>query len=224
MEDLPLVDFTQVKKKRPVGKQNLINKLTEASELDDFVIKKSKKVTVEDKENENPLKDSNIENTDKVDGEKEYNYEFLLDRITDLIKKHNPNMTDTSRGVIKIPIPLVNKAGTSRSAWTNFTEVCSSLNRPTDHLFQFIIAELGTEGSIGGENQVLLKGRYNNKHVESLLKKYVHDYIQCYICKSSATVLKKDNSARLQVLECTSCKSTRTIAPIKVGVAKASRR
>jgi len=41
MEDL--VDFTKLKKKRPAQQQNIINKFTETSELDDFVITKGPK-------------------------------------------------------------------------------------------------------------------------------------------------------------------------------------
>jgi translation initiation factor 2 subunit 2 len=215
MDDLPLIDFTKVKKKRTLQQQqNLINKFSENSELDDFVIKKVPKKDGKDQGTTINL-NSEIESNDT---RQEYSYDFLLERITNLIKKHNPSMTDSVRGPIKIPPPIIAKAGTSRSAWTNFTDVCTALNRPTEHLFQFILSELGVEGSLGGESQFILKGRYNNKHVESVLKKYVHDYIQCLNCRGSNTVLKKDNSARLQVLACLACGAERTVAPIKSGV------
>lgn len=222
MEDLPLVDFTKVKKKRSLQQQQtIINKFTETSELDDFVIKKGPKKEVANKNTANSLQNE-VEMGISED-DQGYSYNFLLDRITNLIKKHNPNMTENVRGTIKIPPPNIVKAGSIRSAWTNFTEVCTALNRPTEHLFQFILAELGVEGSLGGESQFILRGRYNSKHVQSLLKKYVHDYIQCLNCKSSSTVLKKDNSARLQVLSCFACGSERTVAPIKANV-RTSRR
>jgi len=218
MEDLPLVDFSKVRKKRPAQKQNILNKFTESSELDDFVIEKApKKKQIEDNQAENPANEA-ASDSPQMEESSEYQYEFLLDRITNLIKKHNPLITDSIRGPLKIPVPVINKVGTSRSAWQNFSEVCSVLNRPTEHLYQFILAELGVEGSLGGESQFLLKGKYNNKHIESVLKKYVHDYIQCATCKSSATVFKKDNSARLQVLSCNACGSERSVAAIKTTV------
>jgi translation initiation factor 2 subunit 2 len=224
MEDLPLVDFSKVRKKRPAQKQNIINKFTESSELDDFVIDKvPKKREADEKQSEHLAKESLIDSL-QMDGTNEYPYEFLLDRITNLIKKHNPSMTDSVRGPLKIPVPIINKVGTSRSAWTNFAEVCSVLNRPTEHLYQFILAELGVEGSLGGESQFLLKGKYNNKHIESVLKKYVHDYLQCATCKSSSTVFKKDNSARLQVLSCNACGSERSVAPIKTAVSRSQKK
>jgi translation initiation factor 2 subunit 2 len=218
MEDLPLIDFTMVKKKRPQNQKNIINKFAETSELDDFVVKKTKK--------ENPTENKENEPSQNlmIDGFQDYSYDFLLNRITNLIKKHNPKITATERGPIKIPPPNIQKIGTTRCAWSNFTDICTVLNRPTEHLFQFFLAELGTEGSLAGEGQFILKGRYNNKHIESVLVRYIHDYLQCMNCKSTNTQLKKDNSARLQVLACNNCGAERTVAPIKAGVNKQSKK
>ena len=215
MEDL--VDFTKLKKKRPAQQQNIINKFTETSELDDFVITKGPKkgAQADNKENISLTGNTKLENQG-LDGLQEYDYGFLLERIKSMLKKDNRNI-DSVRGPIKIPPPMIVRAGTTRSAWTNFTEVCTALNRPTDHLYQYILAELGTEGSLSGENQFMLKGKYTNKHVESLLRNYIKDYIQCINCKSYNTVLKKDNSARLQVLACGPCGSERTVQQIKAA-------
>jgi translation initiation factor 2 subunit 2 len=37
----------------------------------------------------------------------------------------------------------------------------------------FVMAELGTEGSIDGNQHLIIKGRYVSKQMESLLKKYI---------------------------------------------------
>ena len=221
MEELALINFTEVKKKRPSQQKNIMNKFAESSELDDYVVKKtSKKDTgLESNDQEGHALNPNA-NMSPMDGFQEYNYDFLLNRITNLIKKFNPKITVTERGPIKIPPPQIVKAGTTRSAWTNFADICTVLNRPTEHLFQFFLSELGVEGSLGGESQFILKGRYNNKHIESVLVKYIHDYVQCMNCKSSNTQVKKDLSARLQVLACNNCGAERTVAPIKAGVHK----
>ncbi len=216
MEVLPIVDFTKLKKKRPALQKNIMYKFAETSELDDFVVNKVSKKEIPSTEEQSKSNDMSL----NQEGFSDYNYDFLLERITNLIKKHNPKITATERGPIKIPPPNIVKAGTTRSAWTNFTDICTALNRPTELLFQYILGELGTEGSLGGESQFILKGRYTNKHIESVLVKYIHDYVQCLNCKSSNTMLKKDNSARLQMLVCLDCKAERTVASIKVGVNK----
>lgn len=49
------------------------------------------------------------------------------------------------------------------------------MNRSQDHVFQFVLAELGTEGSIAGDGQLVLKGKYGPKHIEALLRKYISE-------------------------------------------------
>lgn len=211
-KELPLIDFTKVKKKRPFKESKVI--IENNADLSEFVFKKSKKNKEENKENDSQI--ANSEN--EIKNDEEYSYDLLLDRIYNLIKKYNPSMISSSK--VSIPIPVIHKVGTSRAAWLNFSDICSSLARPTDHLYQFIIAELGVEGNLGGEGQFLLKGRIGSKHIESLLKKYVHEYVQCTNCKSSSTTLKRDNSARLQMLSCQACGSEKAVQPIKAGVSK----
>ena len=64
----------------------------------------------------------------------------------------------------------------------NFSEICTMMKRPVDHVQQFVLAEFGTEGAIAGtataraegqgqDGQLVLKGRYQPKHCESLLRK-----------------------------------------------------
>ena len=56
------------------------------------------------------------------------------------------------------------------------------MKRPVEHVQQFVLAEFGTEGAIAGtataraegqgqDGQLVLKGRYQPKHCESLLRK-----------------------------------------------------
>ncbi len=211
MEDLPLIDFTKVKKKRRV-QPALKKPVEENDDLADFMITKNSKKDNEKLFTENQI---NLPSSEDQNKSSEYTYQFLLDRIYGLIKTFNPDFVEKTK--VNIPVPIVNRVGSSRSVWVNFADICNSLNRPTDHLFQFILSELGCEGSLGGENQFLLKNKYNNKHIESLLKKYVHDYVQCTNCKSTKTTMKKDNSTRMQVLVCSNCKSEKTVSAIRVS-------
>jgi translation initiation factor 2 subunit 2 len=213
MEELPLVDFSKLKKKRRIQK-----KIEEdIDDLSDFMISSSsnKKESTEDNSSTINL------NVEESKTSSEYTYQFLLDRVYGLIKRLNPDVVEKTR--VNIAVPIVNRVGRSRSVWVNFADICNSLNRPMDHLFQFILTELGCEGSIGGENQFLLKNKYNNKHIESLLKKYVLDYVQCTNCKSTKTILKKDNSTRMQVLACTICKSEKTVTAIRASTKNAKK-
>lgn len=42
--------------------------------------------------------------------------------------------------------PQLMRVGTKKTLWVNFQEICSMMKRPAEHVFQFFMAELGTEG------------------------------------------------------------------------------
>ncbi|CAE8592527.1 unnamed protein product, partial [Polarella glacialis] len=130
------------------------------------------------------------------------------------------------RYVLKPPQTV--RVGSKKVAWVNFSELCVMMKRPVEHVVQFVLAEFGTEGSIAGaattraegagaDGQLILKGRYLPKHCESLLRKYIKEYVTCEMCKSANTVLKKDSSTRLSVVECSNCGAFRTAQSIKSG-------
>lgn len=144
-----------------------------------------------------------------------YDYEFLLNRVMTLVQQNNPELVEKSR--TKIPPPNVQRLGTKKTHWTNFNEVCNSMNRDPDHVFQFFMAELGTEGSIDGSKQLIIRGKFTAKLIESLLRKYIVTYVACQMCHSLNTVLRRDNVTRLHFVDCQDCGCSRSVAPIRAG-------
>lgn len=59
------------------------------------------------------------------------------------------------------------------SAVFSVSSPSSSMHRQPEHAMSFFLAEMGTEGSIDGNMRLVIKGRYQPKQVESLLKKYI---------------------------------------------------
>ena len=48
------------------------------------------------------------------------------------------------------------------------------LHRQPKHLLSFLTAELGTPGAaIDGNDQLILKGRFQQKHIENVLRRYI---------------------------------------------------
>ena len=113
--------------------------------------------------------------------------------------------------------PQMVRVGSKKVAWVNFQENCTSMDRPTDHVYQFVLAEFGTEGSIAGDGQLILKGRFMPKHAESLLRKYIREYVTCEMCKSVKTKMERDSSTRLHMVHCANCGASRASASIKAG-------
>ena len=130
-EILPLVDFSKVKKKKKVIKQE--PKPAPAEDLSNIVLEK-KKPTEENKENDK----NTVNQITKSDLGEDYTYDFLLERICQMIKTHNPD-SSSDRGSIKMPAPVINQVGKTRSAWMNFNDFVTALNRPQEHLFQFVL-------------------------------------------------------------------------------------
>lgn len=95
--------------------------------------------------------------------------------------------------------------------------MCTAINRKHDHMLSFISAELGVEGVLGPENNLILQGKFQGKHIERLYKKYLLQYVKCQNCEKYNTKLEKDPSTRLYMLECLACGSTRSVAAIKAG-------
>jgi len=144
-----------------------------------------------------------------------YTYEEVLDRLFQIIEDQNPTFGTVKKYVMKPP--QIVRVGSKKIGWVNFSEICEMMKRPTDHVVTFVLAEFGTEGSIGGDGQLILRGRYETKHAESLLRKYIKGFVTCEMCKSADTELTRDSSSRLYMVTCHRCGAARTASSIKSG-------
>mmetsp|Transcript_7207 Transcript_7207/g.10810 ORF Transcript_7207/g.10810 Transcript_7207/m.10810 type:complete len:232 (-) Transcript_7207:284-979(-) len=144
-----------------------------------------------------------------------YTYEELLDRVTQILQENNPELSEKRRQTIKPPQLM--RVGTRKTVWTNFQEICRMMKRNPEHVFQFVVAELGTEGSIDGKQQLVLRGRYVPKYIESLLRKYIVEYVTCQMCRAPNTTLTRDSVSRLYFVHCQDCGSSRCVTAIRAG-------
>lgn len=154
-----------------------------------------------------------------------YSYGQLLNRVVDFVHQNNPELTDKKRFTMKPPQLM--RVGTKKTLWVNFQEICSMMRRNADHVFQFMMAELGTEGSIDGNKRLVIRGKFVPKYIESLLRKYIVEYVACQMCRSFNTSLTRDSVSRLFFVSCQDCGSSRSVAQIRAGyhaTTKADRR
>lgn len=47
------------------------------------------------------------------------------------------------------------------------------MHRQPEHVMTFLLAELGTSGSLDGQQRLVVKGRFAPKNFESILRKYI---------------------------------------------------
>lgn len=145
-------------------------------------------------------------------------YELLLSRFFTILKKNNPELAgDRSGPKFRIPPPVCQREGSKKTLFSNVQEIATVLQRNPEHLIQFLFAELGTSGSIDGEKRLVLKGKFQPKQMESVLRRYIIEYVTCKTCKSMNTELKRESANRLHFLSCKACGSTRSVTSIKTG-------
>jgi len=146
---------------------------------------------------------------------RDYPYTVLLDRIFGRLQKNNENLINKQSH--HLPPPQTALHGSKKTGWGNFKEICDELGRPPDHVKLFYLTEMNTTGNLDGSNSFIIKGRWRPKQVESLLKKYIREYVTCNNCRSPKTRMRKDNATRLYFLDCTICGATRSVAAIRAG-------
>ncbi|XP_044477861.1 eukaryotic translation initiation factor 2 subunit beta-like [Mangifera indica] len=154
--------------------------------------------------------------------DRDYEYEELLGRVFNILRENNPELAGDRRRTVMRP-PQVLREGTKKTVFVNFMDLCKTMHRQPDHVMAFLLAELGTSGSLDGQQRLVVKGRFAPKNFEGILRRYVNEYVICLGCKSPDTILSKEN--RLFFLRCEKCGSGRSVAPIKAGfVARVGRR
>ncbi|CAM6113907.1 unnamed protein product [Calypogeia fissa] len=154
--------------------------------------------------------------------DRDYKYDELLGRVFNILRENNPELAGEKRRTIMRP-PQVLREGTKKTVFVNFMDLCKTMHRQPEHVMAFLLAELGTSGSLDGQQRLVVKGRFAPKNFEGILRRYVNEYVMCNGCKSPDTILTKEN--RLFFLRCEQCGCSRSVAPIKAGfVARVGRR
>ena len=102
----------------------------------------------------------------------DFDYESLLDRARDKIPD---NISGKSRW--RLPEPQILIEG-SNTILRNFNEVVSMMDRDENHVYQYILNDLGTSGSRDGP-RARFKGRIPPKRIKKTIVNYVNTYIMC---------------------------------------------
>lgn len=189
------MDFLKLKKKKKKKK-----------DLDELVAEDEK---ADDKEN---AEDSH---TTWAGEDRDYTYDELLTRVFNIMREKNPDMVSGKKQKFVMRPPQVVRIGTKKTSFANFTEICKTLHRQPKHLLDFLLAELGTSGSVDGNSQLIIKGKFQQKQIENVLRRYIKEYVTCHTCRSPDTILQKDT--RLFFLQCETCGSRCSVASIKSG-------
>ncbi|KAL3860110.1 hypothetical protein ACJMK2_010278 [Sinanodonta woodiana] len=206
--DLDLPMKKKKKKKKAVDIDELVGEEEKTAEDDDLAEYSSKR--------EDRLEGGGYtEGKTWFGSDRDYTYDELLKRVFDIIREKNPDMVTGEKKKIVMRPPQVLRAGARKTSFANFSEICRMLHRQPKHVLAFLLAELGTSGSVDGNNQLIIKGKFNQKQIENVLRRYIKEYVTCHTCKSPDTMLQKEE--RLFFLQCETCGSRCSVQSIKSG-------
>jgi len=149
-----------------------------------------------------------------LDSDRDYTYDELLTRIFKILREKNPDLVGEKKRYTIVP-PQVHREGSRKTVFFNLVEICKRMHRQPEHVIQYLFAELGTSGSIDGSQRLVIKGRFQQKQIENILKRYIMEYVTCKVCKSPETILEKDN--RIFFLHCEACGAVKSVSTIKTG-------
>jgi len=218
-------------------------------EGDDDFAKKLEALQLEGKEGEEPTaaaeedeQDGDMEKGTGIwahDESKIINYDPLLSRFFVLLTQKNPDHASSGSKSYKIPPPQCLREGNKKTIFANIADICKRMKRTDEHVTAYLFSELGTSGSVDGSRRLVIKGRFQQKQIENVLRKYIStyslshelvtlwfrglankptpvEYVTCKTCRSPDTELNKGEN-RLYFITCNSCGSRRSVQAIKTG-------
>jgi translation initiation factor 2 subunit 2 len=99
----------------------------------------------------------------------------------------------------------------------NFASIADKLNREQEHIFKFLLRELGTAGKIDGSRAIFQK-RFTSEAITELINAYVKEYVICSECGRPDTHLIK--SERILTLRCDACGAHRPVTKRRAVIVK----
>ncbi|KAL9069161.1 MAG: hypothetical protein Q9157_006255 [Trypethelium eluteriae] len=130
-------------------------------------------------------------------------YNALLSRFFTQLHSYHPDLASGVSKSYKIPPPQCLREGNKKTIFANLAEICKRMKRNDEHVISFLFAELGTNGSVDGSRRLVIKGRFQQKQIENVLRRYIVEYVTW--------------ENRLWYVTCHSCGSRRSVVAIKSG-------
>ena len=103
-------------------------------------------------------------------------YPLLLNRFFVVLQNYHPDLFATGSKSHKIPPPQCLREGNKKTIFANIADICKRMKRQDEHVTQFLFAELGTNGSVDGSRRLVIKGRFQQKQIENVLRRYIGAY------------------------------------------------
>ena len=168
----------------PAAMKKKKKKSTKAAETDDFDAKLAEAGVndtgeAEDGAQEQPVEEGDLELGTGIwqhSATQPISYNQLLTRFFTLLHNHHPDLMSSGLRSYKIPPPQCLREGNKKTIFANIADICKRMKRTDEHVTQFLFAELGTSGSVDGSRRLVIKGRFQQKQIENVLRRYIGEY------------------------------------------------
>lgn len=107
------------------------------------------------------------------DETKAITYTSLLQRFFSQLSQKNPDHALSGTRSYKIPPPQCMREGNRKTVFANIADICKRMKRTEEHVTAYLFAELGTNGSVDGSRRLVIKGRFQQKQIENVVRKYI---------------------------------------------------
>jgi translation initiation factor 2 subunit 2 len=87
--------------------------------------------------------------------DRDYKYNELLGRVFNILRENNPELAGEKRRTVMRP-PQVLREGTKKTVFVNFMDLCKTMHRQPEHVMAFLLAELGSSGSLDGQQRLVV--------------------------------------------------------------------
>jgi translation initiation factor 2 subunit 2 len=105
--------------------------------------------------------------------DRDYTYQELLTRFYASLHASNPALLTSAGKRYTIAPPSIHREGNKKSIFANISDICKRMHRQPEHVIQYLFAELGTTGSVDGSGRLVIKGRFQQKQIENVLRRYI---------------------------------------------------
>lgn len=168
------LDLSMKKKKKK-------SKTKEAGAEEDDFAAKLKQLEVKDKDEPEEAAEAAADDGDMDAGTgiwahdetKSINYNLLLQRFFSQLSQKNPDHALSGTKSYKIPPPQCMREGNRKTVFANIADICKRMKRTEEHVTAYLFAELGTNGSVDGNRRLVIKGRFQQKQIENVVRKYI---------------------------------------------------
>lgn len=102
-------------------------------------------------------------------------YSLMLNRFFHQLAQKNPDHSLSGTKSYKIPPPQCMREGNRKTVFANIADICKRMKRSEEHVTAYLFAELGTNGSVDGSRRLVIKGRFQQKQIENVVRKYISE-------------------------------------------------